>query len=173
MCFVQLQVKQESRKVCCQGFFVVSATVSQSRYLADQSTKIKKAVWESQLLFILKMFCLHDYGKVMQLMQFTVSGSRWKVQLIKRCFVLLRNCVSRPFSVAFNAWSWQCGKQRRKVEVGSAVNGSRFLAACPPHGLLFPCSLQAAPTKGADSFRRSWIPLSHKSCADRSFSQGL
>jgi len=122
------------------------------------------------------MFCLHDYGKRtenMQLMQFTVSESRRKIKLMKRCFAPLWTCLSRPFSLAFNAWSWQCGKQRRKVDVGSAVRRSRLLAARPPHGLHFPCSLQAAQTKGADSLRRSWIPLSRKSWADRSLSQGL
>lgn len=63
---------------------------------------------------------------------------------------------------------WEAEEEGR---VGSAASRSRVLAACLPHGLHFPCSLQAAQTKGADSFRRSWIPLSQKSQADRSFSQ--
>lgn len=122
------------------------------------------------------MFCLHDYGKRtkhMQLMQFTFSESRQKLKWLKRCFVLLWNCVSRPFSLAFTARGCQCGNQRRKVAVGSALSRSRLLAPCLPQGLHFPCSLQAAQTQAADSFGRSWIPLSHKSWPDRSFSQGL
>lgn len=65
-------------------------------------------------------------------MQLTVSESRQNVKWIKRCFVLLWNCVSRPFSLAFNGRGCQCGKQRRKVEVGSAlVAAGSWLPAFP------------------------------------------
>lgn len=53
-CFVQLQVKQESRKVFCQffgGFFVVLATISQEQIFKQaKAPKSKRAVWKPQLL---------------------------------------------------------------------------------------------------------------------------
>lgn len=67
----------------------------------------------------------------MQLMQFTVSGSR---QGAKRCFVLLWNCVSRPFSLAFNADVGSRGGRWTRL----GLNGGGFLAARPPQGLRFP-----------------------------------
>lgn len=77
--------------------------------LQSEAGKQKGKLPKSGMLYENLRFCLVMLG-----LFFLTSSSRrtswWKIKWTKRCFVLLWNCASRPFLLAFSAWRWQCGK---------------------------------------------------------------